>query len=110
MWNAVWEFWRVLESWKCMEVCKSVQRYGNRVAEFRYRCFCLDYVSKNGVSVMEHNTMHWYCALLSVWFWVCLDEAGEPPLAWSGTGILATDGTQWHTSYNGPWKGMGSEY
>ena len=38
------------------EVCEVVRRVGNRVAEYGFEYFCLDYVSKIGVSVMEHNT------------------------------------------------------
>ena len=41
---------------ECVEVCKVVRRVGNRVAEYGFEYFCLDYVSKIGVSVMEHNT------------------------------------------------------
>ena len=37
------------------EVCKVVQRVGNRVAEYGFKYFCPDYVSKIGVSVTEHN-------------------------------------------------------
>ena len=40
---------------ECAEVCKVVLRVGNRVAEYRLEYFCLDYVSKIGVSVMERN-------------------------------------------------------
>ena len=40
---------------KCMEVCKDVRSIGNRVAEVGLKYFCLDYVSKNGVSVTECN-------------------------------------------------------
>ena len=39
-----------------MEVCEDVRRVGNRVAEVRFEYFCWDYVSRNGVSVMERNT------------------------------------------------------
>ena len=41
---------------KHMEVHEDVRRVGNRVAEVGLEYFCLDYVSKNGVSVTEHNT------------------------------------------------------
>ena len=41
--------------WKHAEVCVVVQRVGNRVTEFGFEYFCLDYVSKIGVSVMECN-------------------------------------------------------
>ena len=37
------------------EVCIVLQRVGNRVTEFGFKYFCLDYVSKIGVSVMERN-------------------------------------------------------
>ena len=37
------------------EVCKDVWSVGNWVAEVGHEYFCLDYVSKNGVSVMECN-------------------------------------------------------
>ena len=37
---------------------KDVQSIGNRVAEVGLEYFCLDYVSKNGVSVMEHNSLY----------------------------------------------------
>ena len=37
------------------EVCEVVRRVGNRVAEYRFKYFCLDYVSKFGVSVTERN-------------------------------------------------------
>ena len=40
---------------KCTEACKDVRRSGNRVAEVGFEYFCLDYVSKNGMSVTEHN-------------------------------------------------------
>ena len=40
---------------KCAEACKDVRRVGNRVAEVGLEYFCLDYVSKNGVSVTERN-------------------------------------------------------
>ena len=40
---------------KCTEVREDMQRGRNRVAEVGLEYFCLDYVSKNGVSVMEHN-------------------------------------------------------
>ena len=43
---------------KCVEACKDVWRVGNRVAEVRFEYICLNYVSKNGVSVMEHNRWH----------------------------------------------------
>ena len=43
-------------AWKCVEVCEVVRRVGNRVTEFGFKYFCLDYVSKIGVSVMERNT------------------------------------------------------
>ena len=36
-------------------MCKDVQSVGNRVAEVGLEYFCPDYVSKNGVSVMECN-------------------------------------------------------
>ena len=42
---------------KCREVCAVVQRVGNRVTEFRFKYFCLDYVSKIGVSVTERNIL-----------------------------------------------------
>ena len=42
---------------KCTEVCIVVQRVGNRVTEFGFKYFCLDYVSKIGVSVMERNSI-----------------------------------------------------
>ena len=57
MWNMDWRFWECRNCWKCMEVCKDVQRVGNRVAEVGLEYFCPDYVSKNGVSVMEHNSI-----------------------------------------------------
>ena len=41
--------------WKCVEAREDVQRSRNRVAEVGFEYFCLDYVSKNGVSVMERN-------------------------------------------------------
>ena len=40
---------------KCTEVREDVQRVGNQVAEVGFKYFCLDYVSKNGVSVTECN-------------------------------------------------------
>ena len=40
---------------ECAEVCEVVRRVGNRVAEYGFEYFCPDYVSKIGVSVMEHN-------------------------------------------------------
>ena len=40
--------------WKCMQACKDVQRVGNQVAEVGLKYFCLDYVSKNGVSVTPY--------------------------------------------------------
>ena len=40
---------------KHVEVCEVVRRVGNRVAEFRFEYFCLDYVSKIGMSVKERN-------------------------------------------------------
>ena len=43
--------------WKCAEVCEVVRRVGNRVSEFRFKYFCLDYVSKIVVSVMERNML-----------------------------------------------------
>ena len=39
-----------------MEVHRDVRSVGNRVAEVGLEYFCPDYVSKNGVSVMECNT------------------------------------------------------
>ena len=42
---------------ECAEVCEMVRRIGNQVAEFRFEYFCPDYVSKIGVSVMEHNSI-----------------------------------------------------
>ena len=39
------------------EVCEVVRRVGNRVAEYRFEYFCLDYVSKIGVNVTEHNSI-----------------------------------------------------
>ena len=47
-----------------MEVCTVVQRVGNQVTEFGFEYFCLDYVSKIGVSVTECNT--WHASLLHV--------------------------------------------
>ena len=51
---------RVLESsgntWKRTEVCKVVRRVENRVTEFGFKYFCLNYVSKIGVSVTERNS------------------------------------------------------
>ena len=44
-------------AWKRTEVCKVVQRVGNRVTEFGFEYFCLDYVSKIGVSVTERNSI-----------------------------------------------------
>ena len=38
-----------------MEVHEDVRRVGNRVAEVGLEYFCLNYVSKNGASVMECN-------------------------------------------------------
>ena len=40
---------------ECAEVCEMVRRMGNRVAEFGFEYFGLDYVSKIGVSVTERN-------------------------------------------------------
>ena len=40
---------------ECVEVCEVVQRVGNRVAEYGFKYFCLDYVSKIEVSVTERN-------------------------------------------------------
>ena len=40
-----------------MEAHEDMQRSGNQVAEIGFEYFCLDYVSKNGVSVMEHNSI-----------------------------------------------------
>ena len=40
-----------------MEVHKDMQRSGNQVAKVGFEYFCLDYVSKIGVSVMEHNSI-----------------------------------------------------
>ena len=40
---------------ECVEVCEVVQRVGNWVAEYGFEYFCLDYVSKIGVSVTERN-------------------------------------------------------
>ena len=40
---------------KRAEVCEVMQRVGNRVAEFGFEYFCLDYVSKIGMSVKERN-------------------------------------------------------
>ena len=40
---------------ECVEVCEVVQRVGNRVAEYGFEYFCLDYVSKIGVNVTECN-------------------------------------------------------
>ena len=52
---------RMLESsgnvQKCVEVCEVVQRVGNRVTEFGFEYFCLAYVSKIGVSVMQCNSI-----------------------------------------------------
>ena len=48
------------ECWKhrkCTEACKDVQRVGNQFAEVGLEYFGLDYVSKNGVSVMECNSI-----------------------------------------------------
>ena len=42
---------------KCAEVCVVVRRVGNRVTEFGFEYFCLDYVSKIGVSVTECNSI-----------------------------------------------------
>ena len=46
--------WNYVE---CAEVCEMVRRIGNRVAEFGFEYFCLDYVSKIGVSVTERNSI-----------------------------------------------------
>ena len=50
---------------KCAEACKDVRKVGNRVAEVGFEYFCLDYVSKNGMSVMEHNTEDYHCVSVS---------------------------------------------
>ena len=42
---------------ECAEVCEVVRRVGNRVAEYGFEYFCLDYVSKIGVSVTERNSI-----------------------------------------------------
>ena len=42
---------------KCTEVHEDVRRSGNRVAEDGFEYFCSDYVSKNGVSVTECNSI-----------------------------------------------------
>ena len=42
---------------KHVEVCEVVRRVGNQVTEFGFEYFCLDYVSKIGVSVMERNSI-----------------------------------------------------
>ena len=42
---------------KCAEVCEVAKTAGNQVAEFRFEYFCLDYVSKIGMSVTECNTL-----------------------------------------------------
>ena len=42
---------------KCVEAREDVQRVRNRVAEVGLEYFCQDYVSTNGVSVMERNTV-----------------------------------------------------
>ena len=51
---------RMLESsrnvQKHVEVCEVMRRVGNQVTEFGFEYFCLDYVSKIGVSVTECNT------------------------------------------------------
>ena len=61
MWNTVQRFWRVPEWWKCAEAHQDVQRYGDWVAEVGFKYFCPDYVSKIGVSVMEHNNQSYWC-------------------------------------------------
>ena len=43
---------------KCTEAHEDVQRSRNQVAEVGFKYFCLDYVSKNGVSVTECNRHH----------------------------------------------------
>ena len=40
-----------------VEACKDVQRSRNRAAEVGFEYFCMDYVSKNGVSVTERNSV-----------------------------------------------------
>ena len=42
---------------ECAEVCEVVRRVGNRVAEYGFKYFCPDYVSKIGVSVTERNSI-----------------------------------------------------
>ena len=37
------------------ESMRSCAKVGNRVAEVRFKYFCLNYVSKNGVNVTERN-------------------------------------------------------
>ena len=37
--------------------CEDVRSVGNRVADVGLEYFCLDYVSTNGVSVMERNSI-----------------------------------------------------
>ena len=46
---------RVPEVLEALEVCEDLQRFGDQVAEFGHKYFCPDYVSKNGMSVMECN-------------------------------------------------------
>ena len=57
MWNADRRFRECRNCRKCAEVHEDVCRVGNQVAEVGLEYFCLDYVSKNGVSVMERNSI-----------------------------------------------------
>ena len=53
--NAGRRFRRISESPEWRRTHEDVQSVGNRVAEVGLEYFCLDYVSKNGVSVTERN-------------------------------------------------------
>ena len=47
----------MLESSEWHGMREDVQSVGNHVAEVGLQYFCPDYVSKNGVSVTEHNML-----------------------------------------------------
>ena len=70
--NADQRFRECRNCWKCAETRKDVRRVRNRVAEVGLEYFCPDYVSKNGVSVMERNTM------LPATFLCCWDVLSDP--------------------------------
>ena len=128
VWNVDRRFRRMSESPEWCGTHKDVRSVGNWVAEVGLEYFCLDYVSKNGVSVTECNSMwhpilqfyyaydHWHpvpgplCIWhpipLCIWHPVPLCTWSPVPLCiWHPIPLYIWSwyGAQFHYAYEAPW-------